>query len=51
MNVQKMYIKSLHIYKKCSNCTELVQSSGLKLKMYVFCIQTMYKLYKIYTTS
>ena len=24
MNVQKMYIKFLHIYKKCTNCTKLV---------------------------
>ena len=27
MNVQKMHIKFLHIYKKCTNCTKLVKSS------------------------
>ena len=27
MNVQKMYIKFLQIYKKCTNCKRLVQSS------------------------
>ena len=40
MNIQKTYIKFLHIYKKCTKCTKLVQSSvikGLKLEMYVFC--------------
>ena len=39
MNVQKMYIKFLRIYKKCTNCTKLVQTqtkNGLKLEMYVF---------------
>ena len=25
--------------------------NGLKLEMYIFCIQTMCKLYKTYTTS
>ena len=28
MNVQEMYIKFLDIYKKCINCTKLVQSSN-----------------------
>ena len=30
MNVQKMYIKILHIYKTCTNCTKLVQSLDQK---------------------
>ena len=42
MNVQERYIKFLHIYKKCTNCTKLEQSkvqtkNDLKLEMYVFC--------------
>ena len=35
-----MYMKFLNIYKKCTNCTKLVQAhtkNGLKLEMYVFC--------------
>ena len=28
MNVQKIYIKFLHVNKKCTNCTKLVQSSN-----------------------
>ena len=27
MTVKEMYIKFLHIYKKCTNCTKLIQSS------------------------
>ena len=30
INVQNMYIKFLHIYKKRKSCTKLVQSSDLR---------------------
>ena len=50
MNIQKMCIKFLHIYKKCTNCTKLVHSSNQKrFEIWNVCflfMQIMYKLYK-----
>ena len=44
-----------YIYTKnvqtAQNLYKVQTKNGLKLEMYVFCIQTMYKLYKTYTTS
>ena len=44
-----------YIYTKnvqtVQNLYKVQTKNGLKLEMYVFCIQTMYKLYKTYTTS
>ena len=55
MNVQTMYITFLHIYKKCTNFTKLVESLDQKpLETWNVCflyIQTTYKLYKTYKTS
>ena len=54
-NVQKSYIPFLHIHKKFTKCTELVQSLDQKrLETWNVCflyIQTLFKLYKTYTTS
>ena len=51
-----MYIHQIPTYIKKSvqtvkNLCKVPTENGLKLEMYVCCIQTIYKLHKTYTTS
>ena len=53
MNVQNMYIKFLHIYKKVQTVQNFcIYKQCTKYTKHVFCTyKIMYKLYKTYTTS